>query len=279
LNKIEHSGGGFGSDSEMIRFLDQRLTIAVLCNVRDEDAKDHPLTAVPLARKMLDIYLEGPVGGSSPNQTSGGSEAKPSGAGPVAPAVLQSFEGLYWNGRFDRVYRFAAKDGQLIMTSLPDGRATKMEVVGDHQLRAGPVALTFNAGYAEMEISQPGASHRRLVRVAEPLASAADVQQFAGDFYSAAVDAIWHLHATGDKLSLELKNFPAENLRPAFRDAFFTDRGLLHFTRDSGGFVNGFEMGNARVWKVAFRRVQLPAPQVIRHSSGGHRSGAGGTAG
>jgi Beta-lactamase len=57
LPKVEHGGGGFGSDTEMIRFPEQRLSVAVLCNMRDLDSRDHDVGAVPLTKKVLDIYL------------------------------------------------------------------------------------------------------------------------------------------------------------------------------------------------------------------------------
>jgi hypothetical protein len=126
----------------MIRLPEQRLTIAVLCNVRDEDAKDRPLGSVALTRKMLDIYMDPPAA-ASPNQTSTASSSKPALVEPVNRAFLQRFAGFYWNGRLDRLYRFAVKDGKMIATVLPDDRATPMEVSGEHQLRTVPVTMMF----------------------------------------------------------------------------------------------------------------------------------------
>lgn len=257
MTKIEHSGGGAGSDSEMIRLPDQRLTIAVLCNVRDEDPNDRPFTAVALTRKMLDTYLD-PTSPASPSSVP---TSKPAAAEHANPALVQRFAGLYWNGRFDRLYRLAVKEGGIIATTLPDGRATPMEVSGEHQLQTGPATMTFNSAYTEAEISAPATPHRKLFRVEQSLSGPTVVQQFAGVFYSPDVDAIWRLTATGNDLTLNVRSFAPEVLRPAFRDAFFTDRGLLRFHRDERGRVDGFEMGNARVWNVGFRRVELPRAQ------------------
>ncbi len=261
LRKVEHSGGGAGSDSEMIRFPDQQLTIAVLCNVRDEDQADHALTAVPLARKMLDIYLEAPA--ASPTGAAGSppSETPPTGSVSADAPPLQRFAGLYWNGRFDRVYRLSVTDDRLTASALPNGPSMKLERAGDDRFRAGPLTMAFNTDASEIAVSQSSAPRRTLVRVGEPAADASALKELAGDYYSSDVDAVWRLRAREDRLIVQVSNFPDEVVRPAFRDAFFTDRGLLRFTRDAHGAVSGFEVGNARVWKVAFVPVRASAPR------------------
>lgn len=46
------------------------------------------------------------------------------------------------------------------------------------------------------------------------------------------------------------------------RDAFsiYSDFLELTFTRDGEGRVDGFTLSGPRAWKVAFRRVERPAP-------------------
>lgn len=248
--KVEHSGGGAGSDSEMIRLPEQKLTIAVLCNVRDEDPADHALTAVPLTRKMLDIYFDAPAPRPPSHADAGTFKAQ-----PIESAALQAYAGLFWNGRFDRLVRLSVQNGRLAMTPQPDGPPVPLTYGDDGGFHAGPLTLTFDAARDAISVSQPGAPLRHIVRVQEPQPGAVGTE-LAGDYYSPDVDATWRLSVQADKLVLRVKGFADESLRPAFRDAYLTDRGLLRFLRDDKSAVTGFEVGNTRVFHVTFRRTE-----------------------
>ena len=83
----------------------------------------------------------------------------------------------------------------------------------------------------------------------------AALKQYAGEFYSRELDVTWSFIPGPVDLKLRLKNFDDETLQPAFADAFFSSRGLIHFLRNAKGQIEGFEAMNIRVKGVQFRSL------------------------
>jgi len=267
LPRVEHGGGGFGSDTEMIRFPEQRLTVAVLCNMRDLDPHDQELGAVPLTRKILDIYLsdqfKNPSSPQSNAVNSHQSVSDKSSMPSLATEDLNRFAGLFWDGQSESVRKFEIKEGKLTVTRLPDGGAIDFDFAGDGRFRRGPAMLSFVRDASRVDVSQPGAPNQRLMRVSESLKTDAAFKQYSGDFYSPELDVTWRFSTQNNQLLLKLKDFKDETLQPAFADAFFTDRGLIHFLRNAQGEVETFEAMNIRVKGIKFTRIE-PAPRSIR---------------
>ena len=257
LPKVEHGGGGFGSDTEMIRFPEQRLSVAVLCNMRDLDSHDHDIGAVPLTKKLLDIYLADQFKPSVPAIVSSSNPA--ANATQLPPKTdddLKRFAGLFWDGRSESVREFVVKDGKLVASRLPDSGSIEFEYDGANRFRRGPATLTFDKEAKGVAIAQPGAPTLTLRRVSDLSASPTTLAQYAGEFYSSDVDASWSFIVARDHLQLNLKNFDNEILQAAFADAFFTSRGLIHFIRDAKGRISGFEAMNTRVKTVRFVKAK-----------------------
>ncbi len=250
LRKVEHGGGGFGSDSEMIRFPDQHASVIVLCNKRDPS--DDASGAVALTRKVLDVYLRDRYAGPSPKPAAP-AEAQPRESAPApAESDLARFAGLYWDQATDQVRRFSVADGRLTAGSFPDGPSAPLDAKGAGEFGLGPMRLKFEKDAAELSITQAGGRSARWARVAP--ADPATFKQLEGTFDSAELDASWNVAVQDGAVVLRLKGFPDERLRPAFKDAFFSDRGLVRFVRDASNRVSGLEAMNARVRAVSFRK-------------------------
>jgi hypothetical protein len=146
------------------------------------------------------------------------------------------------------------KDGKLVATRRPDGGSIEFEYDGTNQFRRGPATLSFDRDAKEVTIDQPGAPTITLRRVSEASSTPATLTQYAGEFYSSDVDASWDFIVAHDHLQLRMKNFDNEILQPAFADAFFSSRGLIHFVRNAKGRISGFEAMNTRVKGVRFVR-------------------------
>lgn len=257
LPRVEHGGGGFGSDSEMIRFPEQRLSVAVLCNLRDLDPHDQDFGAVPLTKKILDIFLADQfknVSTSAPgivNSTTQPAKVMPP---PAAAEDLNRFAGLYWDGRSESVRRFKIGNEKLVATRIPDGNPIEFQYAGDHHFRRGAATLTFTKDGAGVSLSQPGALDQTLVRVSDFSSTAGAVKEYTGTFYSDELDVTWQFIAEHDQLRLRLKNFDDEILEPAFGDAFFSSRGLIHFLRNKRNQIEGVEAMNVRIKAVRFTK-------------------------
>ena len=244
----------------MIRFPEQRLTVAVLCNMRDLDARDQDVGSVPLTKKVLDIYLASQFKSALSRSTPSVMAASPeSGANKETSPLpqltedsLKQFAGLYWDGRTESVRKFEVKNDKLVATRLPDGGSLDFEYKGGTQFVRGPTILTFDKELTEVIVSQPGAQLMKLTHVREFQDKPGALDEYTGQFYSTDIDATWRFAVGQNHLILSLKNFRDEILQPAFADAFFTTRGLIHFLRDQKGQINGLEAMNIRVKSVRF---------------------------
>jgi CubicO group peptidase (beta-lactamase class C family) len=251
LPVVEHAGDGYGSQSNIMRFPDQHFTAVVLCNVRNQ------VRPSELTRKIADIYLDGQFKDA---EAANGKQAL---ASPQLLTSPQDFVGLYWDGKTEGVYRVELKDGKLTILELPfypDFPAVDLTYLGGSQFRDNnDTYILQNANHQDIVRSAVAVTNPRtitLFRVADAEASPQAMGELAKSFYSGDLDATWKFVMKRDRLVLERKGFPDEVLEPAFRDAFFCDAaiGIIHFTRDGQGGINGVDAINHRLFRIHFTK-------------------------
>jgi len=111
LHTVGHSGSSWGFRTELVRFVEPGLSIAISCNVDSVDPGK-------LAQRVADHYLADQLGPES------GDEA-PNAEQPVADAAsepptlradqLAEFVGAFFAPELDATYRFAVVDGGLVV--------------------------------------------------------------------------------------------------------------------------------------------------------------------
>lgn len=101
-----HGGSWAGYRTYFARFPEQRLSVAVFCNVSDCDPAGR-------ARKVAEAYLEDEMD-PAPTPEEG---AEPEAAAPTPPeASLQEYAGEYRSPELDTSYDVAVEDGRLVAT-------------------------------------------------------------------------------------------------------------------------------------------------------------------
>jgi hypothetical protein len=116
LPMVSHGGSFVGFRAEMIRFPEQRLSVACLCNSSTADPSR-------LARQVAEVYLAGEFPEAAAKEEDAGeqparsAEVPGSGLEPASygPDELRVFTGRYHSAELDTVYRVEIVDDTLVV--------------------------------------------------------------------------------------------------------------------------------------------------------------------
>lgn len=243
---VSHGGADAGYRSVFLRFPDQRLGVAVLCNL----ASANPTL---LAQRVADVWLADVLKPVSAAESDSRPEV------PVTPAFLSSVAGSYWNGFVSRP--FIVQDGRLRSVNPP----LPLKSLGDGKFVAmtgAPVLVTFDVtgGRAtRVTIAPPGSPVEDLQRV-EPFTPAqAALGEFAGTYRSDEIETLFRVVVREGSLRLERLKAPSATLAPIVTDTFNSPVGVMRFVRD-GGSVTGFVLDGGRIRRMKFTKLPAIAP-------------------
>ena len=237
--EVGHDGVNAGYRSDVVRFPEHDLAIAVFCNLS---------TMKPglLTRKVAEIVLG------------------PGVFEPLPPAVamseqeLKALEGAYWNELTDDRRRFSIKDGKLMAA----GSSDALVPIGGGRFRAGETSaqIAFPAvasgGVQELHVLSPRLPVAKFKRVVAPTQTREELAAFVGAFFSSELEATFRVVVTDDgKLELRSARGEPVTLRPLMRDTFTSFNGTFTFTRGTGGTVTGLTISNGRVRRLALTRT------------------------
>jgi CubicO group peptidase (beta-lactamase class C family) len=239
---VGHSGGDAGYRTYLGRFPDHGLAVTVLCNAG-------PANPVALSKSVADIYIGDKLARAEP---------------PVRAAVtltkeqLARFAGVYVNPNtgaptfitLRRDTLFAGRTGGPALVPLSERR---FRVTGQ------PVEVEFTPA-GQMVQTVNAWPQRRAVTFErrEPVRpSRAELERYAGSYYSEELGTTWVVTATDSTLMLKTRWGAERTVRPAFGDTFAGDL-LVMFTRDASGRINGMTMNSGRVRRVRFERATAP---------------------
>lgn len=248
LRTVMHGGSWGGYRAELMRFPDERLSVAVLCNV----ASSNPNA---LARGVAEIFLEDRM------QPAAARPGAPSAAAPAAPGVavdaarLQALAGMYRDpvSRATRTLTFA--DGKLFV-----GAGTRYELLprseAEFTVLGAPaeVAVAFPAA-GRLVWTQAGEEPQTFEKLALVTPSADELAAYSGAFFSEELQATYTLSVVDGALTLRRPTWEPAALRPLVRDEFSVSGATLRFVRDGAGAVSGFMLDAGRVRNLRFVRT------------------------
>lgn len=260
LNVVDHGGADAGYRSDLIRFPDQHLSVACLCNVSSASPSD-------LAQKVAEAYL-GPL--MQPEKTAPADDAP---GITLTPTQMQAKAGVYVNEKDPNdVVRFVVKDGGLQTGNAGDEETYPLKAISENDFRLAMASdeITFLAARAgtpqHLTIRHEDGTVETFAAAPAFAPTAAELGEYAGIYSSREIDPLYevkfgHLHVSGDGPEHEfdglvltwLKNDP-NPLRPVTRDLFAADAGKIRFTRDAQGEVDGFLLTTGRVIDLKFER-------------------------
>lgn len=244
LKLVEHSGGDAGYRSHLMRFPDQKFSVACLCNYGGANP-------VLFARQVADLYLAKDFATPPP---------KP--ASPAAAAVTLSEQdlnakvGAYWDAKLEEIGRVSLKDGKLQMSVSGLNAALVPVDANRFRIEGQPVEVVFEASTSsapsKMTLNIEGRSP--FTYIAVPPADTSKLSEYEGTYYSDEIDSTYRVAVKDDKLVVTRKKFAPTPLTPAFRDGFssLSILGTFRFTRDAQNRVNGFRLSAGRIRNFRF---------------------------
>ena len=254
---VSHGGEDPGASAYVVRYPDDDLAIAVLCN---QDGVD----AAGLARGIAEIHL-----GPGPQPAA----ASASAAGPVAQASptasLVAHEGLYRQPEEENLLRFVVRDGVLRGSSGAgtDDVGWAVTPLGGQRfaIPGTPITLTFadapGRGHTvriDGETPEPAV----LERVAPYAPAASDLEALAGAYASEELDVTYTLAVREGALEFRIPGRAAHALLPIRPDVYAGSLvGVIRFSRDAAGQPSGFTVHGFAARGIRFVRVR---PDKVR---------------
>jgi len=189
-------------------------------------------------------------------------------AAPGSPVTLSSQElsrypGLYLNRDKGETRRVLLNDRKLRLQS-PGTGGFEMKPVGPDrfQLAGSAVEVRFSAAESGgalrlTEIAPGGAEPEFYDFTPEFRLTAAQLSEYAGDYRSGEIEAVYRVEAQQDKLVLRRLKATPDTLDPIAKDLFRGALGIFEFRRDNNGRVSGFILNSGRVRNFRFRRQSI----------------------
>jgi CubicO group peptidase (beta-lactamase class C family) len=252
LRRVSHGGSWVGFRAQLTRYPEQRLSVAVLCNLG---------TASPgtLARRVADIYLaskfkeEEDKEAEADERTGGGPASSPERV-TVRDDELRQLAGHYWSDGRNMASEIAVVDGQLVYRSGP-GEEIPLIPLGSGRF------IIEEADDTEIRFAGSGKGESRTMTVAyqggepiqfeafEPFSpSTEELDEYAGAYYCEELDARYALDRKDHQLEFTVGHMSDQALRPVFPDVF-QYQGWVTFTfhRDRSGRVHRLMLSTGRV--------------------------------
>ncbi len=273
LKVVEHGGAWAGFRAALVRFPEQRFSVAVLANLDSIDPSG-------LAFRVADIYLAGQLKEPPKDETKKEGRGETAGAGGAPPrgsaqgeagmavpkAELEAVVGNWQDDRFGLWLTMTLKEDKLLAGV--NSRNYLLTAVGPGRFvvpgNAARIAIEFKAAEkgkaatARMTIGENRIY--RFVKTAPIKAmSATDLAGYAGAFVSEELlDARYLIRVDKDKLILKTRDTPRAELKAMAPDKFVVPGyGLnVEFVRGKSGKVTGFTVSVGRAAGIAFIRVR-----------------------
>jgi hypothetical protein len=241
VREIGHGGADAGYRADVVRYPDQQLAVAALCNVSDANPG-------ALTRRVADLYLG--------NALSPAPVARQAGTVTLTPAQLALNAGLYRRAETGELLRLEVRDGKLMVAG---GGPTELMPLAENRFNvpsqdAEAVFASTPDGGRELRIRPTSGSERVYLRATAFAPTAAELKAFEGEYYSDELDTSMRITATDSGLAIAGRRPGNLTLQPAFTDAFRGRFGVMEFSRDGSGRVSGFTIRAGRVRALSFVR-------------------------
>jgi hypothetical protein len=251
---VDHGGALAGYRADLIRFPDQRFSVACMCNF----ASANPGNFV---RQVADIYLGDQLKLDESEEGAkkhAGEKDGIAGTVTLSPEQLAVRAGVYWNSASEEAMRLYVDGGKLMLAA--DQGITLTPVTEDHFKVAGEQVDFFfdrpNSG-GPPKLREVAADGKPAVyeAVSPKALSPAEMNEFAGTYYSQELDARYVLLVQEGKLILRRKRSRDIVLYSMLAYMLMNeDLGTLTFKRDSQNRVAGFSLNAGRVKHISFAR-------------------------
>jgi CubicO group peptidase (beta-lactamase class C family) len=241
--EIGHDGATAGYTADLIRFPDQHLSIAVLCNASAAIAPQY-------GHELADVYIADRLK-PTPAQLA---RPRPDG---LTDADVSNIEGVYRNTETGAAMRFVLDSNRIRLEGAAGGFALPLAPASPSHFRTDfGVSVDVDVSRHTARVLDPaGSTMMDLERMAIAKPTREQLNEFTGGFSSDEAEAT--VTVAVEEGSLVLKRRPATTLQltPTYPDAFSSPQlGTVIFRRDAHGAPSAFSVVQDRVWDLRFVR-------------------------
>ncbi len=257
MNAVSHSGAWVGYQAELVRFPEQHLSVATLCNVASADA---PSMARAVAALYLGDSAQSPQPGSvAPPSTNAAQPSTNAVPTAVPEAKLQEWVGTYANA-VSGTLRIVKFEGGKLTVSLGQSRQPLVPI-GENEftvnIPAPKIRLIFerlpDRGARRIRQIVDGRETGQFVQFVPPSPEA--LPAYAGTYFSEELNTTWEVSVNGEVLQVKRAASPPIPLI-ALPNNFFSSGGdlRLRFIPDSQNRITNFEVSLSRARGIKFVR-------------------------
>jgi CubicO group peptidase (beta-lactamase class C family) len=256
LRTVSHGGAWGGYRADLVRFPEQRFSVATLCNLGT-------ISPTPLAQRVADVFLadvlQAPAAPTPTASPAAAADAAHAAAVTVPEAALRALAGTYRSPTLNATRDIEFQDGALYLVL---GRRFELRPTSPTEFVVvdAPVAVTLMFQTADgaprmrwNQAGQPPVDFEKSVVVS---LTPAQLEEYAGDYYSDEIRNTFTFRVVDGVLTVFRPGETPQRLRPANRDQFVSGPVMLHFQRDAAGAVTGYRMDMGRVRGLLFERRQ-----------------------
>lgn len=248
LKSVSHGGSFIGFKSELLRLPERRLSVICLCNHNSVDATD-------LAKEVAGLYL-----GDVPGEASPASSAENLERVPLPETDLNDGTSVFRESTTGSIWRFSRADRKL--TATVDGQSFRLKPLGNNRFRSLDAPIDLDLEFQRPSPDQPfvlqlgveGQSPIRLEAVKLVSLSADQLLEFAANYYSPELQAVYQLFVHEGKLFLRVKNRSDVEVLPVLTHVFRVEGKNLTFSRDQDSRITGFVLSSGRIRNLRFSK-------------------------
>lgn len=256
LKTVSHGGGWAGYRSQLMRFPEQKFSVACLANVG-------AINPSRLARQVADIYLADAFK-EKPGEAATGAAGKPRFI-KLSKSVLKKRTGAFRNPKTGSNWKLTIKENKLqVKTS--SGYTFHFSPVSKTEFHAVDAPVGIKITFVKEE--KTGTKNLRIeiegqeTVIFEPFQvfspTPEQLKEYAGDYYSEELDVIYTMLIKENKL-IARRKYESEDIRfsPGLRDEFtiINIRAMtVTYNRDKEGKVSGFCVNAGRVKNICFTK-------------------------
>lgn len=243
LKTVRHGGSWAGYRAELLRFPDQRTSVACLCNRSDADPSG-------FVDQVADVILAGQL---QPKPASASAPGAP-GAISLPGEVLAARAGVWRSPKTGDLYVLEVRDNRLVM--MFGSRSVPLVVLAPNRFQRGRSTLVFEAVPTPvLKVERNGRVEDTYERLPPSTPDPAGLGVYAGIWYSEELGVAWRLVPEGNGLRVEVHDRPNVTVRAVAVDLFSAGQVHLSFVRDRKGTLSGFTVNAGRVRGIGFTRV------------------------
>jgi CubicO group peptidase (beta-lactamase class C family) len=244
LKTVRHGGAWAGYRAELLRFPDQRTSIACLCNRGDADPS-------AFADQVADVLLASSL---QPKGAVAGTGSPAAASMRLPKEVVSARAGVWRSQKTSDIYVLEARD--TVLQVMMGARGRPLTAISPNRFQLGPYTFVFeDAPRPVLKLERDGRVEDTYERLPATTPDPAGLNAYAGLWYSEELDATWRLVPDGNGLRVEVRNRPLITARAVARDLFSAGQAHLSFIRDKKGALAGFTVNAGRVRGIGFTRV------------------------